>query len=306
MVSKKKPTGLLKDVRLCFTNMFNNKLKGIALASSLFFLVSCATPIIGKHWGGSVYKQLKAPKKTYAILVSGAFPDVNKTDMVLQDKAVEVYDQLKDLGLSDDDIYFLATRRDSEKMENSDDLFTYRKFHNVCNDLSTKITEEDALLFIYIGHGNTGGIDIPESYHLLKNIDEETEPEELDNNFYVFHLEAEVDRLKASYKIMIIDACKSGHGAKMLGKKNNIGISSSCKDQNSWIFSRFVPYLMKALNSEEKADKDENGKVSLEEAVDYASKKDPWSKKSFGLGFFFPEPQMYYDEVDPSQVFLKE
>ena len=301
MVSKKKPTGLLKDARLCFAKMFKNKLKGIALASSLFFLVSCATPIVGKHQRTNVHKQLKAPKKTYAILVSGAFPDVNKGDKILQDKAVEVYDELKKLGLSDDDIYFLATRR-GDGMENTDNLFTYRTFSNVRKELSTKMTEDDLLIFIYIGHGNKWD----DGYALLKNINESSEPKEPDNNFYIQTLEAEVDMLKSSCTIMIVDACKSGYAAKALGKKNRIGISSTCNDQKSWMFSEFVPYLMKALNGEKTADKDENGRVSLEEAVDYASEKDPWSKKKYGLGFFFPKPQLYYEEVDPSQVFLKE
>lgn len=286
--------------------MFNKKLKGLALASSLFFLVSCATPIVGKYHTSNIYRQVKPAKKTYAILVSGAFPDVDPADYYLHDKAVEVYEYIKDLGLSDDDIYFLATRRDGKKMEKSDDLFTYQKFHRVCNELSDKMTEEDALLFVYIGHGGVGGIDIPESYHIMKNIDETTEPEESDNNFYISQLEAEVDRLKASYKIMIIDACKSGHAAKTLGKKNKVGISSACKDQKSLVFSRFVPYLMRALNGEEKADKNNDNKVSLEEAVDYAAENDFWSKKDFGLGIFFPKPEMYYEEIEPSEVFLKE
>ncbi|MDP2907510.1 MAG: caspase family protein [Nanoarchaeota archaeon] len=301
MVSKKKPTGLLKGVRLCFVKMFKNKLKSIALASSLFFLVSCAAPIVGKHQGSNVHKQLKTPKKTYAILVSGAFPDVEPTDNYLQDKAVEVYDRLKDLGLSDEDIYFLATRR-GEGMENTDNLFTYRTFSNVRKELSTKMTEDDLLIFIYIGHGNKWD----DGYAILKNINESSEPKEPDNNFYIQTLEAEVDMLKSSCTIMVVDACKSGYAAKALGKKNRIGISSTCNDQKSWIFSRFVPYLMKALNGEEEADKNNDKKVSLEEAVDYAAKKDPWSKKSFGLGIFFPRPQLYYEKVDPSKVFLKE
>jgi hypothetical protein len=280
--------------------MFKNKLKGIALASSLFFLVSCATPIIGKYRQGNVYKQLKAPKKTYAILVSGAFPDYDNLDDILQDKALRVYDSLKGFGLSDEDIFFLATSR-NEGMEEADNFFTYRSFSYVRKELSAKITEDDMLIFIYIGHG--GGPDI--EYSLLKNIDMSREPKESDNDFSIKTLEAELDSLKYSHAIIVLDSCHSGFVAKALGKKNRVGVSATCKDQYSWIFSEFVPYLVKGLGGEAEADKNNDNHVSLEEAVYYAAEKDPWSKKEFGLGVFFPEPQMFYEEVDPSKVFLK-
>lgn len=281
--------------------MFNKKLKSLALASSLFFLVSCATSIVGKHRKGDVYKELKSPKKTYAILVSGAFPDVDKLDKILQEKALQVYEGFKDLGISDDDIYFLATRR-GEGMEKTDNFFTYRSFSNVRKELSAKMTEDDLLVFFYIGHGS----DHEKDYSLLKNIDETSEPEEPDNDFNIKTLEAELDSLKYSHAVIVLDSCHSGFVAKALGKKNRIGVSATCKDQNSWVFSEFSNYLIKALNSEERADKNFDGKVSLEEAVYYATEKDPWSKKRSGLRVFFPEPQIYYEEIDPSKVFLKE
>ncbi|MBM3199507.1 caspase family protein [Candidatus Woesearchaeota archaeon] len=288
---------------------FSKKLKSLAVASSLLFMTSCTTTILNKHHISDSYNQVKKPKKTYAILVSGAFPDVTPGDNILQDKAVEAYDELKEMGLSDDDIYFLATRREGKKMENTDDLFTYRKFHNACNDLSNKMTEEDALLFIYIGHGSASSINIPiggAGYTILKNIDEDTEPEEPTNEFYIFVLEAELNRLKSSYKIVVIDACYSGQAAEYLGKKRTISISSTCDDQKSWIFSRFVPYMMKALNGKDEADKNNDKKVSLDEAVEYAAKNDPWSKKGRLWYFFFPTPQIYCEGIDPSKVFLKE
>ncbi len=263
--------------------------------------MSCATSIVGKHGRGDIYRQLKAPKKTYAILVSGAFPDVDKLDKILQEKALQVYEGLKDSGLSDEDIYFLATRRE-EGMEKTDNLFTYRTFSNVRKELSAKMTEDDLLIFFYIGHGSGPEKD----YSLLKNIDETSEPKEPDNDFSIKTLEAELDSLKYSHAMIVLDSCHSGFVAKALGKKNRVGVSVTRKDQNSWIFSEFSNYLIKALNDDEKADKNLDGKVSLEEAVDYASEKDPWSKKKYGIEVFFPEPQIYYEEIDPSQVFLKE
>lgn len=195
--------------------MFKKKLKSLALASSLFFLVSCATSIVGKHKTGDVYRQLKSPKKTYAILVSGAFPDHNKFDNLLQDKALKVYDGLRELGLSDEGIYFLATRREGEKMGKSDGPFTYRKFHRVCEDLSAKITKEDSLIFFYIGHKKESD----DGYALLKNIDESSEPKEPDNCFNLKTLEAELENIKCDYSIAVIDACQSGNAAKALGKR---------------------------------------------------------------------------------------
>lgn len=84
-----------------------------------------------------------------------------------------------------------------------------------------------------------------------------------------------------------------------------ISVSSTCEDQNSWLFSEFSPCLIKALNGEKNADKNLDGRVSLEEAVDYAAENDPWSKKRFGIKVLFPKPQIYYEQIDPSEVFLK-
>jgi len=280
---------------------FRKKLKILALASSLFFLASCATPIVGNYKQGNVYRQLKQPKNKYAILVSTAFPDQDRLDKVLQDKALKAYDGIKKLGFSDDNIYFLATRR-GEGMEKTDELFTYHSFHSVCTELSAKMTEDDLLIFYFIGHGGIVG----DSYVLLKNIDENYEPKEPDNFFKLKTLKDELGRLKYSYAITIIDACQSGHAAKALGKKNMIAISTTSNNQNSWISSEFSPYLIKALNGEKTADKNGDSKVSLEEAVYYASEKDPKSKKNSGLKVLFPKPQIHYEEVDPSQVFLKE
>jgi len=281
--------------------MFSKKLKCLAVASSLFFLISCTLPVVRKHWGGSNFKHLKTPKKTYVILVSGAFPEEGNLDDILQDKALEVYESFKDPGLSDEDIYFLATSRD-ERMEKCDDFFTYRSFSNVRKELSDKMTEEDLLVFFYIGHGGGGNMD----YSLLKNVDLSHEPQEPDYCFSIKTLEAELDMLKYSHAIIVLDSCYSGFVAKTLGKKNRVGVSVACKEQMSWIFSEFSTYLIKALTGEKEADKNDDNKVSLEEAVYHAAKKDPWSKKKFGISWFFPEPQMYYEEIDPSKVFLKE
>jgi hypothetical protein len=283
---------------------FKKKLKSIALASSLFLALSftsCATSIVSNYRQGNVYKQLKQPKNKYAILVSAAFPDQDRLDKTLQDKALKAYEGIKELGFSDDNIYFLATRR-GEGMEKTDELFTYHSFHKVCTELSAKMTEDDLLVFYFIGHGGIVG----DSYVLLKNIDEDYEPKEPDNFFKLKTLKDELRRLKYGYAVTVIDACQSGHVAKALGKRNMVAISTTSNNQNSWISSEFSPYMIKALSGEKTADKNGDNKVSLEEAVYYAAEKDPKAKKNYGLKALFPKPQIHYEEVDPSQVFLKE
>lgn len=283
---------------------FRKKLKSLALASSLFLalsLTSCATSVVSNYRQGNVYKQLKAPKKKYAILISAAFPDQDRLDKVLQDKALKAYDGIKELGFSDENIYFLATRK-VEGMKKIDELFTYHSFHRICTELSAKMTEDDLLVFYFIGHGGMVG----DSYVLLKNIDEDYEPKEPDNFFKLKTLKDELGRLKYSYAVTIIDACQSGHVAKALGKNNMVAVSTTSNNANSWISSEFSPHLIKALNGEKMADKNGDNKVSLEEAVYYAAEKDPRSKKNHGLKVLYPKPQIHYEEVDPSQVFLKE
>jgi glycosylphosphatidylinositol transamidase (GPIT) subunit GPI8 len=283
---------------------FRKKLKSIALASSLFLTLSftsCATSIVGNYRQGDVYKQFKQPKNKYAILISAAFPDQDRADKFLQDKSLKVYEGIKELGFSDDNIYFLATRG-GEGMEKTDGLFTYHSFNSVCTELSAKMTKDDMLFFYFVGHGGMVG----DSYVLLKNIDEKCEPKEPDNFFKLKTLKDELRRLKYGYAVTVIDACQSGHVAKALGKKNMVAISTTSNNQNSWISSEFSLYLIKALNGEKTADKNSDSKVSLEEAVYYATEKDPKAKKNHGLKILYPKPQIHYEEVDPSQVFLKE
>ncbi len=283
---------------------FRKKLKSLALASSLFLALSftsCATSIVKNYRQGDVYKQFKQPKNKYAILISAAFPDQDRADKFLQDKSLKVYDGLKELGFSDDNIYFLATRR-GEGMEKTDELFTYHSFHSICTDLSAKMTEDDLLFFYFVGHGGMVG----DSYVLLKNIDEDCNPIEPDNFFKLKTLKDELKRLKYNYAVTIIDACQSGHVAKALGKNNMIAVSTTSNNANSWVSSEFTPYMIKALNGEKTADKDGDNKVSLEEAVYYATEKDPKARKKSGLKVLYPKPQIHYEELDPSKVFLKE
>ena len=287
--------------------MFKNKLKGIALASSLFLainLTACATTYISKHKiSNTVFKELKKPKNKYAILVLGAFPNKKMLDKNVQERALKVYDNLKELGFSDDNIYFLANHRADKEMDKSDEFFTNYGMRKVCSELSDKMTEDDLLIFCYIGHSKEADYG---NYALLKNIYEPDNPSLETNDFYIAELEKELNKLKYNHAIMIFDSCYSGKFAKELKKDNRVIISTACDHQTTWVYSQFTTILTEALNGNKEADKNGDNRVSLEEAVNYAAEKDPWSKKKKGLKALFPEPQMYYEEVDPSQVFLKE
>jgi len=270
---------------------FKNGLKVAALASSIFLavnLTSCSIRYVGKHRIGNEYHQVKKPKHNYVILTLAVKSHEKPLDKRMQDKALKIYDDFKELGISDDDIYFLASHRYSEVLEKSDHHFTNEKFKEVCSELSDKMTKDDALIFYYVGHGMG-----------KKN-------EMLGDSFNVTTLESELDNLKYKYAILIIETCESGSLAKRLGKKNRISVSNTKDDGNSWVYSKFGIYLMEALKGEKEADKNKDNKVSLEEAVYYAAKKDPWSIKEGLIRIFFPQPQIYYEEIDPSKVFLKE
>lgn len=287
-------------------------LKLIAIASSLFLatnFMACATNYINKHRIGNQEYQIKNPKHKYAILILGAESSAEdegiekELNEYLKNKSLKVYEELKSLGISDDDIYFLSTWHSSKDMKYSDNYFTNYRLHQVCEELSKKITKDDVLLFIYIGHGmiNDAG-----KYTVKKNESEPGGIKEYTDEFYAFNLKSELSRLEYSYAISIIDTCHSGGFAKELGEFNMVSISSTCENQDSWVFSQFPYYIIKALNNEREADTNKDNKVSLEEAVYYAAKKDFWLKKKRGIRIFFPEPQIYYEGIDPSKVFLKE
>lgn len=275
---------------------FKNGLKAIAVASSLFFaanLTSCSTTYVGKHRIGNVYREIKKPKHKYAILILGSASNKDRLDNFLDKTAFKIYNDLKDLGFSDENINFLASSSSSKISEDVvDSVFTDDMFKRVCSQLSDKMTKEDMLLFYYIGHGDK----IKKDYGLLAGY----------GTVKLEFLETELKKLEHEYGIMIIDACYSGNFAKQFGKKNRVGVSNACENQLPWMFSKFSPYLMDALKGEKEADKNKDNRVSLEEAVYYATEKDPWSIKNDLIKQFFPQPQIYYEEIDPSEVFLKE
>lgn len=286
---------------------FKKSLKVLALTSSLFFalnLNSCvATNIIGKHKKGDSCQEFSKPKNRYAILILGAYPE----DNVLEDKALKVYDGLKSLGFSDENINFLVVQNSDKVKDLADGVFTQYTFNAVCSGLSKKMGKEDMFLFFYIGHGDFPSVEnLKKGYTLVKAVESDEFGEDPSNSFYVGDLEAGLETLNYECAVFVVDACMSGGFVKPLGKKNRVGVSSSCSRQATWLRSEFSPLLVKALNGEKSADKDGNGKVSLEEAVYYAAENDPWSKKRSGIKVFFPEPQIYYEDIDPSKVFLKE
>ncbi|MDP2909023.1 MAG: caspase family protein [Nanoarchaeota archaeon] len=286
---------------------FKKSLKALALASSLFFalnLNSCvATSIVGKHKKGDSYQEFSKPKNRYAVLVLGAYPE----DNVLEEKALKVYDGLKSLGFSDENINFLVVQNSDKVKDLADGVFTQYTFNVVCSYLSKKMGKEDMFLFFYMGHGDYPSVEnLNKGYMLLKAVESDEFGEDPSESFYVSDLEAGLEALNYEYAVFVVDACMSGGFVKPLGKKNRVGVSSSCPHQTTWLRSEFSPLLVKALNGEKSADNDGNGKVSLEEAVYYATEKDPWSKKYKGIKSWFPEPQIYYEDVDPSKVFLNE
>jgi len=275
-------------------------LKSLALASSLFLAtntMACA-PIIKKfRIGNQDYKEVIEPEKKYAILMLGSYSKYSLFDEYLDKKAFEVYQDLKDLGFTDENIEFFANE-DSEKLHNKrvDHVLTDDTFERSCEKLSKKITEDDMLFVIYIGHGNrktvNGGMKKKKKYYLTDwYLDREKIEEELKDMDY-------------AYSINVFDCCYSGGFAELLGKDNNVSISTSKKNEKSIIFQDFVLYMMDGLKGEEEADKNKDGKVSLDEAVDYAGKKDGLSKRESGIQSLFPEPQMYYEHVNPKEVFL--
>ena len=272
------------------------KLRLLTIASSIFLtasLMSCYTPlIVTKHkFGNTMYKQVEQPKKKYAILILGSNSKDNIFDNFLDSLALEVYEGLKNLDFSDENINFIVSP-DSKKLsaKNVDFDFTKDNVKNAFSDISKKITKDDLLMFYFIGHGNKD----------LRSMGSEN------YGISLRSLEKEMVKLKYSHAILVFDSCYSGLFAKSLGKENRIAISTTEGDNKGWTLSSFDSYFMDGLKGEKEADKNEDGKVSLEEAVYYAAENDPLSKKTLGFQAYFPEPQIYYEDIDPSKIFLKE
>ncbi len=220
------------------------------------------------------------PQTTYAVFVNG-FPGSNiKLD--LGEKAIaEVANVFKKEGIETNILSY-------KNCKNGEELKS--KLENKLEELSEEISSDDSFIFVYSGHGTkvdgTANLLIDETNFMWEN-----------------ELKLMMENIHSKYKIIIIDSCYSGNLAETLRGKNTITISKSSKDKSAVNF--FIGFIPEILSNNKKADKDKNGKISLEESFVYAVKED-WFTNYTNVFLQLPRqcPHMFSEGIDPNEVYL--
>lgn len=184
----------------------------------------------------------------YAVVVSGASLDsqhykwfLNSTNMA--------YKLLKNNGYIDENIYYL--------FENSKELYvdyeaTIDNFKKISAELQEKAKDKDNIVLFLIGHGSYRSTN---SYYSLSDYSlSDIELAELFKN------------IKRNKLVFVFSPCNSGGFVDNLSGKNTIVITSTRKDESNR--AAFIEPFLTSFDGI--GDTDKNGKVSFEEAFNYA------------------------------------
>ncbi|MBI2565199.1 caspase family protein [Candidatus Woesearchaeota archaeon] len=273
-----------------------------------FNACDCTTAVSNKKQTAPAVKKVEQKLgKKYSILVNAGSESQFFTELK------SAYDSLLRLGFTPSNIYVLDD--DIDKKNEGERSFvdkpaTKKNLVDVLDELKQNMTDKDVFFFYVTNHGSKAYSPLPFGESCFKLSD---------GIVYENKLKEMFKDLNLNYGVCIFTTCYSGGLAESVGSGNFIGVSSSRADKVSFqcaskeIGSFFSSHFFAALtgvdknNQQVSADNNCDGKISLEEAFDYAAKKDdenietdcilPWANET---------PQLYWQNVDPSQVFLGE
>lgn len=237
-------------------NLIRKYLAALALAGSLFFTSYADTPSnLDKRISDNSKKNNKPDK--YAVMISGDSRSKCKDDMST------TYKTLLEDGFKKEDIYVLGTDINYYPV---DDLPSKNNVRNVFRYLKKKIDDKD-MLFVYTrGHGEREN---KMSYLVLFGPD-------LNQREFSQYIKGINPRIG----IYLFDQCYSGGFANRIGKGRNVAIASTQPEDESSsdINDSFSHYFMRAFRDKANSDLNNDGKISLSEAFEYAKKNHSFSR----------------------------
>ncbi|MBI4448167.1 caspase family protein [Candidatus Woesearchaeota archaeon] len=218
------------------------------------------------------------PKSGYAILITGSGD-------IPQDSITTAYDALHSLGYTKEKIVVFVPKSKKEKSNIADFVTEKSVIEQEFKEIANKITNDEDFVFVYNGHSDGEELQID------------------GQNITADGLEKLLSVIKAGRKILVFDTCHSGAFSEKYGKDNIIAISTSKKNKSSSKSSKFLELLFSALKDNTIADKNNDGKTSLEEAFVYAAENGSMQKGFFSL--FRQVPNLQYQKINPNEVYLK-
>ncbi len=185
----------------------------------------------------------------YALIVSGVsgsekFAESQKTWVSSLQSTLQ-----KQLGLSPDRIIVLAEDGAAPSVANRDNVT------RTLASLKSKVTADDTLLIVLIGHGTFDGTSA--KFNLVGP--------DMDSNEWKASLEGTPARL-----VFVNTTSASFHFVPALSGKNRIVIAATDSAAQKYA-TMFPQYFIEALEQGAKADNDKNGRLSVWEAFTYAS-----------------------------------
>jgi len=210
----------------------------------------------------------------YGVIISGSSEERHKENLSL------AYQILLENGFQRENVYILNDKGDKTAFYPVDDIASKEATKKLFSHLEKKVDSGD-LLFVYTtGHSDeTSKLALPG-----ENLSEK-------------EMEGYLSHIHPKEGVVVSDQCYGGNFAKRIGKGNYIGISASEAGKMSKL-NTFPQAFFNSLREDNKSDIDNDGKVSVKEAFDYAKSNDSYAKRGE------QKPQIY-SGVDASKVFLK-
>lgn len=237
-------------------------------------------------------RENKHPNPTptkYAVLINGDGENRFTADITVS------YEILLENGFRAENIYILNYSALETYYHPVDDILTKSNLRQLFQHLEDKITSRD-LLFVYVtDHGERRKSFNINSFKFedLSVID--LTNGEMDQKEFAYLFKD----LKPYIGILVFCQCYSGGFAEELGKNRNVAVAASLADKAGWadVGDSFCGFFMLAFRDIQNSDNNMDGIVSISEAVEYAKKRNSFSRNKMQTPFI-------QSNLDPKTISL--
>ena len=226
----------------------------------------------------------------YAVLINGSNENLYLADISL------VYQILLENQFKKENIYILDESGTEEFSYPADGIATKENIENLFSYLSEKIDEQDSLVVHISDHGIRTMVTSPKP-PFFEMITEVSLPVE---NISEVDLEKYLSEIKPKFGLITTDICYGGGIAYRLGKGNYVGISSTTADMPSYsgLKNSFGGFFYLAFRDSANSDFNKDGRVTLNEAFDYAK------SRHYSTLIRIVSPQLF-SEMDVTDISIK-
>ena len=209
----------------------------------------------------------------YAVIINGTDEWRFVADVSL------VYQVLLENGFKKSDIYILDQDGKEGFLYPVDDIAHKRSIETIFNHLQKKIDDQDMLVVHISDHGVRTRIK-PEN-STSGEYQEVTEVVLPYGNVSEIDFDRYLSKINPKFGLITTDICYGGGLVNKLGKGNYVGVAQTTDKDLGYLDLRdsFGGFFYQAFRNSAESDKDRNGRVTLDEAFDYAKQRHSWTKE---------------------------